>query len=381
MGNNHAGMSTAAPDDAETALVPIRLAHHTERPAFPKDGKKARAYFQTLREEYTLLWCVGGGTDVYQAELAYYREHYGATLNARNEMYARGRHTDRMINIHDMYGKKRTCPEELFIQAGGKNGKGVPNAEVFKGCIIQYLSWMQGWSMANGGHLHILNVHISSQAPYRAIIRRVWDCAGKSGLTKVSMTGALKEAGVPYPDQDVEESRYNNRKMTFDRISREALYGCFENAGIPVNREPGIHTLRQALKVKEGADAGEQYARDMLREIMAIAEQASPVGTEEDLPGMLESPDGGILIPEESYRMLRIRECLGGAYASRNRQAGNRLLDALEKEREEERMCVVQEGIRKNLELEYAVLRIGLLRCGYYAGKGEGGAVDESFPQ
>lgn len=359
----------------------VRIIHHTERVSFPRDGKKAKAYFQNLKDEYSCCWCINQIQDTWQSETGYYQEYYGAMVEARNQAYARARHTDRITTIRDLHGRKRTCPEELSIQASGKKGEGVPDRKAFESCIMRYLSWMQEWNRKHGDHMHVLNVHISNNPPYRAIFRRVWDCTGENGLLKVSMTGALKEAGVPYPDQEAEESRYNNRKMTFDRMSRKVLYGYFEDAGIPVNWEPGIYTLRQALRVKEGAVFDENNAKEMLRQIMEVEEQAPVLDGDGNLPDAKELPDGSVLVPEEGYRLLKIRECLGGAYASRNQQAGERLLEALEEEQEANSMRAMQEGIRKNLELEYAALRIGLLRCGYYIRDREGEGANEGFPQ
>ena len=44
-------------------------------------------------------------------------------------------------------------------------------------------------------------------------------------------------------------------------------------------------------------------------------------------------------------------------------------------------MRAMREGEKKSLELEYAALRMGLLRCGYYAGGQEGGQTDEGITQ
>lgn len=343
----------------------VRVTHHTERVAFPKDGKKAKAYFKTLQERYTRCWCVNQVQDAYRSELQYYKERYSAMAEARNAVCVKTQHKERILSAQDMHGRKHTCPEELSIQAGGKNGDGIPGMDVFKGCVIGYLSWMRQWSRENGSHLHVLGAYVSREAPYRAIIRRVWDCTGKEGLLRISMTGALTEAGIPCPDQEAEESQYNNRKMTFDRISREVLYQCFERTGILVKREPGIYTLRQAMQIKKGADAEEQSAREILRRIMETEEEATHLdGTE----GVLKEADGSILVPERGYRLLKIREGLGGAYSSELERASRKLLDALEEEIEAGRVCAMQEGIRKERELEYAALRAGLLRCGYYIG-------------
>jgi len=377
-------------NETEAERKAIRLTHHTERVVFPRDGKKAKAYFQNLADVYERCWCVNRIKDTFQSEVSYYKGRYGGMVEYHNQACAKARHIRRMITIEDLHGRRYTCPEELVIQAGKKNGVGIPGPEVFKGCIMQYLSWMLGWNRAHGDHLHILNVHISDKPPYRAVIRRVWDCMGKDGVVRVSMTGALRDAGVPFPDEDEGESRYNNRKMTFDRISREALYGCFEEAGITVIREPGIYTLRQALKAREEAELEEQYAKGMLRQIMETEGQAPATDPDGKMSGAMEALDGSILVPEDGYRLLKIREYLGRAYASRSRQAAERLLKALDDEREAGAIHAALEGNRKSLELEYAALRMGLLRCGYYAGDAgdvgntdgqEGGEIDEGIAQ
>lgn len=343
----------------------VRVTHHTERVVFPKDGQKAKAYFQNLQEKYSRCWCVNRVQDAYQSELQYYREYYSAMAEARNKTYTKSRHTERMVTIQDLHGRRNTCPEELSVQAGGKRGAGAAGREIFTKCVMGYLSWMREWSRRNGGHMHVLGVYVSKDPPYRAIIRRVWDCTGKDGILKISMAGALRDAGILCPDQDTEESRYNNRKMTFDQMSREALYQCFEKAGIPVNREPGIYTLRQALKLKEDTDSAEQEAKETLRQLTETEEEASFLdGTE----GMLEDEDGDILLPERGYLLLRIRESLSGAYRAGLEKADRNLLHALEEETEAGRLCAVQASIRKERELEYAALRTGLLRCGYYEG-------------
>ena len=154
-------------------------------------------------------------------------------------------------------------------------------------------------------------------------------------------------------------------KVTNNRISREALYQRLEEAGILVNREPRIYTLHQALKIQEDADAAEQGARDVLRQITETEEEAFLLdGTE----GALKETDGSVLVPEQGYFLLKIREALGGAYRLELERAGSRLLGALEEEMEAGRICAMQESIWKERGLEYAALRAGLLRCGYYAG-------------
>lgn len=350
----------------------IRLTHDTKRVTFPRDGKKVKAHFWALENDYSRCWCVSG-QDTYKEEIAYYRQRYGAMIEARNQVSIKNRHKDRIISAQDLHGRAHTCPEELAVQVGGRDGDGVPSAEVFEACIMKYLSWMRNWSREHGGCLHVLDAYVSKKKPYRAVIRRVWDCEGKDGIRKPSIRGALKAAGVPYPDPEAEESRFNNRKITFDRMSRETLCRYFEEAGILVNRETGIHTLRKALEVKEGTDMEEQCARDMLREIMEVEAQAPPMAESADIPGLLEGLDGGVLVPENVYRMLKIRKCLAGAYAAGRQAADRRLLDAFDEERKEQKAYAVQKGIREATELEYAGLRIGLLRCGYYAG----GAIDE----
>ena len=217
-------------------------------------------------------------------------------------------------------------------------------------------------------------------------MRRVWDYDDVDGIRKVGQSGALRQAGVPCPEEEAEESRYNNRKMTFDRYSREVLYGFFEDAGAAVIREPRIYTLWQAQAARDEAAAAEKEAAAILKELIDIESHAPQFDEDEDVPGVIHE-DGQVLVPEETWRIMKIRECLEGAYTVRAQMAQERLDGLLAEEQRALMDLAAQRRALEAAEMEYVRLCRGLMRLGYSvmdddtgeADAPEGGVDDEGF--
>lgn len=350
---------------ADTADQCVRVVHHTTRVAFPSDRGKARLYFSRLREGYDQFYCWNGRRDdLYQSEIDFYVKYYNAWIAARNHAVAKNRHKERFVTVRGLHGKARTCPEELTVQLTVENDGQLPDQCTFRSCVQAYIDWMQQWGAENGNCLHVLGAYIAKDTPCRAIIRRVWDYDDVDGIRKVGQSGALRQAGVPCPDEEAEESRYNNRKMTFDCYSREALYGFLEDAGVAVIREPRIYTLRQAEAALDEAEAAERDAAAMLKELMELEAQAPQFNEDGELPGAIHE-NGKVKIPEEVWRLLKIRESLEGAYEVRANAVQERLDAVLAEEQEELMRMTALRGALEAAEMEYVRLCRGLMRLGY----------------
>ena len=308
-------------DMVDTADRGVRVVHHTTRVAFPSDRGKARLYFSRLREGYDQFYCWNRCRNLYRSEMDFYCKHYDAWIAARNLAVAKNRHKERTVTARWLHEKARTCPEELTVQLTAENDGQMPDQCTFRNCVQAYIDWMQQWDAENGNCLHVLGAYIAKDTPCRAIMRRVWDYDDVDGTRKVGQSGALRQAGVPCPEEEAEESRYNNRKMTFDRYSREALYGFLEDAGVAVIREPRIYTLRQAEAALDEAEAAERDAAAMLKELMELEARAPQFNEDGELPGAIHE-NGKVKIPEEVWRLLKIRESLEGAYAARTDGTG-----------------------------------------------------------
>ena len=370
----------------DTADRGVRVVHHTTRVAFPSDRGKARLYFSRLREGYDQFYCWNRCRDLYQSEMDFYSKHYDAWIAARNLAVAKNRHKERFVTVRGLHGKARTCPEELTVQLTMENDGQLPDQRTFRSCVQAYIDWMRQWGAENGNCLHVLGAYIAKDTPCRAIIRRVWDYYDVDGTRKVGQSGALRQAGVPCPEEEAEESRYNNRKMTFDRYSREVLYGFLEDAGVAVIREPRIYTLRQAEAALDEAEAAEKDAAAMLKELMELEAQAPQFNEDGELPGAIHE-NGKVKIPEEVWRLLKIRESLEGAYEVRANAVQERLDAVLAEEQQELMRMTALRGALEAAEMEYVRLCRGLMRLGYSvmdddtgeADDPEGGVDDEGF--
>ena len=178
----------------------------------------------------------GRPVDISAAERAYYAERYGAAQEAKNRRYEAQRHPERRKTTDDLYTGRQTRPEEIILQIGSKDEP--IKAKVFGACVQDYLHELNQWNREHGDHMHILSValHGDETSPH-AHIRRCWDYETKDGPT-LGQNQALAAAGVPLPDPNKPNSRYNNRKISFDHMMREKWLDICEAHGLEIDREP-----------------------------------------------------------------------------------------------------------------------------------------------
>lgn len=171
-----------------------------------------------------------------ESELAFYAERYGVAQEAKNARYTHEGHADRCKTTEDLARGKQTRPEEIIIQIGNKDAH--TDQKIFLEAVNDYFGYLQDWNREHGKHMQIISiaVHYDETTPH-AHIRRTWDVQSKDGAV-LGQNKALKAAGVPLPDPDKPEGRYNNRKMTFDAMMREKWLDICEARGIEVEREP-----------------------------------------------------------------------------------------------------------------------------------------------
>ena len=182
-------------------------------------------------------WSIGGEGDFREHELSYYRTYYQAAVDATNERYIRQGHSERCKTVEQLYTGAQTRPEEMILQIGNREEGADPND--FKIAVGEYISRLEAWNRAHGGHMHILNwsIHLDESSPH-VHIRRVWDYQDKDGILRLGQNKALKAAGVPLPDPDKPEGRYNNRKITFDSMARGLWQDIARSMGYDIEAEP-----------------------------------------------------------------------------------------------------------------------------------------------
>lgn len=231
-------------------------------------------------------WDADQCPDPMGAEERYYNSRFSQALAQQNDKHIQSRHLERIKSMADWLESKNTRPEETIWQIGDKDARMDP--EAFAACMDEMQTWQMEWSEAHGSPFQILStaIHLDEASPH-AHQRRVWQYQDKDGTWKIGQNKALEAAGVPLPDPSQPPGPKNNRKMTFDAMTREKWIEICEAHGFQIEREPdpshGDHIPTKswkALKEREKA-LKKQEARLALKE-KALTKKADDLARLED---------------------------------------------------------------------------------------------------
>lgn len=231
------------------------------------EKRRERApHIRTEETQHNLTWSRNPGVDFKTAEIEFYKDRYSAALEKTNARYRHEGHSDRCKSVVDLYTSKFTRPEEMILQIGDKDS-GITREQFVK-CLNGYLDWLYRWNREHGSHMQVLDiaVHFDETSPH-AHIRRIWDYQDKDGLFRVGQNKALEQAGIGLPDPEKKPGRYNNRKMTFDAMSRERWQEICKAQGIEVETQP-----RPSMRHKDKAD---YISGQLTAQILDLQEQVS----------------------------------------------------------------------------------------------------------
>lgn len=179
---------------------------------------------------------VGRGADLRDIELQYYRETFGAALDARNARYRAQRHPERCRTVEQVYTAKKTRPEEVILQVG--NMTDTIDRKTFDAVVSEFLSQYNAWNDRMGRPARTLDIsmHYDEATPH-AHWRRVWQYRDAQGNMQVGQAQALRSAGIKAPSPGA-ENRYNNPKMTYDAQVRRLWQSACRAHGLDIVTEP-----------------------------------------------------------------------------------------------------------------------------------------------
>lgn len=218
------------------------------------------AHIDTTKTHENRLWTWDNSRDIETSERAWYAQAYGAAQEATNRRYVQERHPDRCKTTDQLYEGKLTRPEEMILQIGDMH------SDIDSKALIKAANaYLRNLQESCGEHMHILSMalHMDETSPH-IHVRRVWDYKDRDGLTRLGQDKALEAMGVPLPDPSKPKSRYNNRKLTFDRSARELWQQICKDHGFDIETEP-----RPDQKHKPKAD----YIRDQITQEIDQAQQ------------------------------------------------------------------------------------------------------------
>lgn len=204
----------------------------------------------------------GTGTDLEAAERRFYEERYGDAQEAKNARYRAQGHPERQKSTDDLYKGKKTRPEEIIIQVGSKEEP--VEKDVFWNCFREYVNELELWNFEHGEHMKILSFAVHDDETVTHVhLRRVWEYDSPDG-PRLGQEKALEAAGVSLPYPDKPKGRYNNRKITFDRMMRDKWIDICIKRGLDIDRAPV-----PGMRHKNKAD----YIRDRIADDIAKARQ------------------------------------------------------------------------------------------------------------
>ena len=224
-----------------------------------------------------IYWNWTGRADITfeDAEREFYEQHCRTHLDAKNARYVAQRHPERVRTMDEYRSNPRTCPEETILMIGNKN-EYVPAKTLQAICED-----LRNWEEKQIPGLKILNMalHVDEQGAPHIHMRRAWIYRDENGAELISQGKTLERAGLPLPHPDKPQGRNNNRKQTFSKQERHALYEICREYGLenllemqPRERSKSGQALTeyQARQAEERANAAEMRTQAAER----AAEQA-----------------------------------------------------------------------------------------------------------
>ena len=169
-----------------------------------------------------------------EAEKKYYTEHYSDALELQNAKYKKNRQYKRCRTIDDILYNDKTGPDEMLLQIGSSKTGGTTRDTLIN-CVHEFIENVK----QKYKQYHILNYafHFDETSDH-VHIRGVYDYTDKNGNLKVGQKEALKQMGIQCPNKGNEDTRYNNRKITFSQDLRSMWQQIVIAHGIDIETEP-----------------------------------------------------------------------------------------------------------------------------------------------
>ena len=192
-----------------------------------------------------------------EAELKFYTETFGEQLQKTNDNYLRQSHPERCKDMATWKMARQNAPEETVLQIGKVEGHA--DAATLMNCFQEYQQRLEQWNQDHGKPFTTLSyaLHVDEAVPHIQS-RRVWHYEDAKGQIRIGQEKALAKAGVELPDPNWNETRRNNRKVTFDKMAREMWLDVLHEHGLDIEREPvpdGKHNREKEDMIRDKYEA------------------------------------------------------------------------------------------------------------------------------
>ncbi|MBU5415507.1 plasmid recombination protein [Anaerobutyricum soehngenii] len=225
-----------------------------------------------------------------QIEVAFYEEHFGNYIMKQNERHVKARHPKRCKEVRDVLKNKKTCPEETIYQLGTLDQHASAEAlvEIFEELKKEFEERF-------GTNVHIIDwaLHMDEGTPH-IHERHVFEATNQYGEIEPKQEAALAELGFELPNPDKDQSRNNNRKMTFDAACRTMYLDICKRHGLELDEEPaygGRQYLEKQdyIRMKQKKEIAEQQETILMQidkvneNRLELAKQSSRVNANEKI--------------------------------------------------------------------------------------------------
>lgn len=181
--------------------------------------------------EKSVFECEDGSVPSFDdAEKHFYEIQYADYVAGQNARNASRRHSERNRTAEEIRHDKRFCPEETIYQFG-REGNGA-TAEELTAIVQEFLEVFQH---QYGSRIHVLDwaLHVD-ETTVHIQERHCFDYINAYGEVEPKQEKALEALGIPLPDPNKAQGRYNNRKITFDAMNRLMLIEIAKKHGLDI---------------------------------------------------------------------------------------------------------------------------------------------------
>lgn len=204
-------------------------------------------HIDTSRTEKNRYVTIYPGMSFLDTEIRFYKENFGAYVDDVNERRRKShRKEKKMLTTEILRHDSRTKPEETIIQIGDLNE--YPDDPDI---LLHVFNDLQKYSnKITRQHCKILDaaIHMDESTPH-IHIRKVW-VYEKDGIKRIGQEESLKRAGIPLPYPDRPQSKFNNRKIMYDRMMREKMLELCKERGLEIETVPDLHNREYLTKEK-----------------------------------------------------------------------------------------------------------------------------------
>lgn len=218
----------------------------------------------------------GGSYDVSSNEdheLAFYAEHFGASLARKNAGYKEKGKPGQIKTMEQYYRSVKSCPEETLYTAG---------TDVEPQLLWQVYREHQAWKAVTYPQCQTLDAALHVDEPNampHVHERSVWIGHDAHGMEVVGQAKALAEMGVLPPDPEKKYGKYNNAKQTYTQICRAHFIEVCRQHGLEIITTPlpadkvGLElTEYQIQHAQQRAAVAENSVNQLTKELVALYE-------------------------------------------------------------------------------------------------------------